>query len=67
MVKIESHCVGCTDLGMPCIGSSCSNRAVEVYYCDKCDPDCDYPLDDIYAVDDVILCEDCLKEKFRRN
>ena len=67
MVKIENHCVGCTDLGMPCIGSSCKNRNVEVYYCDKCDPKCDYPLEEVYEVDGKELCEDCLKEMFRKD
>jgi len=36
MVKIENWCVGCRDIGLPCMGSSCPNRHVEVHYCDKC-------------------------------
>jgi hypothetical protein len=35
---------------------------VEVYYCDKCGDE----LDEIYEVDGDDLCEECLKERFRR-
>ena len=62
MLKIENHCVGCTDLGLHCIGSHCRNRNVEVHYCDKCD--CE--IDEIYEVDGEELCEDCLKEMFKK-
>ena len=63
MKRIENHCVGCTDLGMHCLGSACSNRKVEVYYCDKCGDE----LDAVYEVDGEELCEFCLKDKFSRN
>ena len=66
MIRIENHCVGCTDLGMHCIGSHCRNRHVEVHYCDKCDPNCVQPLHKVLEVDGEELCEDCLKEKFRK-
>ena len=32
MVKIEDWCVGCES----CLGYRCSNRHVEVHYCDNC-------------------------------
>lgn len=64
MVVIENHCVGCTDLGLHCIGNGCRNRHVEVHYCDKCDYE--MPDGEIYEVDGEELCEDCLKEKFRK-
>ena len=53
--------------GYPCIGDSCPNRNVKVHYCDKCDPECDNPLEDVYEVDDEELCEECLKERFRKD
>ena len=64
MVKIENHCVGCTTVGLHCIGSHCRNRHVERHYCDRCEQE----LYDgaIYEVDGEELCEDCLKEKFRK-
>ena len=64
MVKIENHCCDCAAPGYPCLGSACPNRNVEVYYCDECGEELD---DDIYDVDGEELCEECLKEMFRRN
>lgn len=62
MVKYENHCCDCATPGYPCRGSECPLRKVEVYYCDKCGEE----LDEIYEADDEELCEDCLKERFRR-
>ena len=63
MRTVEDRCVGCTSLGMHCIGSSCRTRNVEVYYCDKCGEE----LEEIYDVDGQELCEECLKEMFIRD
>ena len=66
MVRIENHCCDCAVPGYPCLGASCPLTRVEVCYCDKCDPRCIDPLDDVYEVDGMELCEDCLKDMFRR-
>jgi hypothetical protein len=58
MVKYENQCVGCET----CIGSSCKYRRVPVLYCDKCE----WELDEVFDVDGQELCEDCLKDMFRR-
>lgn len=58
----EDHCCDCAVPGYPCRGSSCPNRRVEVHYCDICGDQ----LDDIYEVDGDELCEECLKDKFRK-
>ena len=58
MVKYENQCVGCES----CIGSSCKYLRVPVHYCDKCK----WELDEIFDVDGQELCEDCLKDMFRR-
>ncbi len=63
MIRYENHCCGCAAPGYPCIGIACPLRKVKVYYCDECDEE----LDEIYDVDDRELCEECLKEMFRRN
>ena len=55
-VRIEDECVGCTDLGMYCMGSSCPNRRVERYYCDRCGAECS-PDNGGFDYDD--LCNDC--------
>lgn len=62
MEKTFDECVGCTDLGLHCIGSTCPNRNVTRWFCDKCDEE----LDDVYLYDGMELCEDCLKDMCRR-
>lgn len=62
MVKYENHCCSCAVPGYPCLGDSCFLRNVEVHYCDCCDGE----LEEIYDVDGEELCEECLKERFRR-
>ena len=62
MLRIENRCCDCATPGYPCRGSACPLTHLEVYYCDKCGDE----LDEIYEVDCEDLCEDCLKEKFRR-
>jgi hypothetical protein len=62
MVKIENHCVGCTDLGLHCIGSHCRNRNVEVHYCDRCGGE--IPDGDINEVDGCEYCDDCYDELY---
>ena len=62
-LEYENHCCGCAAPGYPCLGASCPNRNVPVHYCDNCGEE----LHEIYDVDDQELCEECLKEMFRRD
>jgi hypothetical protein len=62
MKKIENRCCDCATPGYPCLGRACPLTRVEVYYCDKCGDE----LEEIYEVDGDDLCEECLKERFRR-
>ena len=62
MVKYENQCCGCAVPSYPCRGADCSLTKVPVHYCDKCNTE----LDEIYEVDGEELCEDCLKNIFRR-
>ena len=64
MIRYENHCVGCRSMGLPCLGASCSNKNVPVYYCDTCGEELN--PDEMYEVDDEDLCEECLKERFRK-
>lgn len=64
MIRYENHCCACAVPGYPCIGSSCPNRNIPVYYCDKCGDEID---GDVYDVEGEELCEECLKEMFRLN
>lgn len=62
MKQIENQCVGCpSERG--CLGDGCPNRNVEVYYCDQCGYEIE---DDVYEVDGEDLCEDCLKNTFKK-
>lgn len=63
MRKIENRCCDCATPGYPCLGSACPLVRVEVYYCDKCGDE----LDEVYEVDGDDLCEECLKERFRKD
>lgn len=63
MKKIENHCCDCAVDGYPCLGNACSLRHFEVYYCDRCKDE----ILDIFDVYGEELCEECLKDMFRRN
>ena len=55
MVRYENDCVDC---GWPCVGSSCPNRNVPHYYCDKCGAE-----QKLYEFDGQELCAECLLEE----
>ena len=59
MKKIENECVGCTTMGLHCIGISCPKRSVVRFYCDRCKGEAT-----LYRYDDEELCKDCLLEEF---
>lgn len=61
MKKIENHCVCCD---IPCI--DCGRKRVPVFYCDKCDPKCEEPLEEVYESEGEELCESCLLKKYRK-
>ena len=62
MIKVENHCIGCAVDAYPCMGDACPRRNVEVRYCDKCGAE----IDEVFEVDGEELCEDCLKDMFRK-
>lgn len=63
MVKYENECCGCAVPAYPCMGDACPNRHVPHYYCDKCGEEL---YEEAYEVDGEDLCEDCLKEMFKK-
>ena len=63
MVEYENQCCGCDTPAYPCRGSLCPLTRVPVHYCDECWEELG---EDIYDVDDLELCEECLKNRFRR-
>lgn len=56
MKKIENECVSC---GLPCFGSSCLNRNVVRFYCDRCGTEAK-----LYHYDSEEICEECLLGEF---
>lgn len=54
-IRYEDQCVGCTSMGLPCMGSICKNKDVPIWYCDKCEEECV----DLYEVDGYEVCESC--------
>ena len=58
MRQVEDECVGCTAMGLHCIGSSCPNRNVVRYYCDECGEE-----DTLYDFDNQELCIECIKKR----
>lgn len=59
MKKIEDECVGCTSVGLHCLGTSCLNRNVVRFYCDRCEKETT-----LYHYDEEELCADCILEEF---
>ncbi len=57
MVEYINECVGCTSIGLRCIGSTCPNRSVKHIICDKCGAE-----DKIYQYGAEQLCIDCIEE-----
>ena len=57
MRKTESECVGCTSLGLYCMGAGCPNREVTRYYCDRCGSETT-----LYHFDGEELCIDCIEK-----
>lgn len=59
MRATENECVGCTDLGLHCLGDSCPNRSVVRFYCDECGIE-----ETLYETEYGELCSSCLLKMF---
>ena len=59
MKKTTNECVGCVDLGLYCLGNSCPNRNVNLFYCDECNEETI-----LYETEYGELCAECLLKKF---
>lgn len=63
MVSKESNCVGCTSMGLHCMGSACPNsRPALVIKCDACGKDADV----VWEFDGIELCEECIKREQKK-
>ena len=59
MKQVFNECCDCATPGFPCLGSSCPNRNVERFFCDKCGAE-----GRLYEYDGKELCDECLLENF---
>lgn len=59
---IEDECVGCPP-SMGCLGSSCPNKNVKRYYCDKCDEE--FEPEKLYVVDGEDVCVNCILKEYQ--
>jgi hypothetical protein len=57
MITITNECVDCKSGGLHCLGTSCPNRRVVRYFCDKCR---DERI--TYHFDGKELCINCIEE-----
>ena len=55
MRRVFNECVGCTSVGLRCLGSACPNRNVERLYCDRCGKE----IVEAQQIDGEELCEEC--------
>lgn len=56
MITYENQCVGCTSLGLPCMGSGCPNANVPVPVCDWCKDE----VEELYEYEGDEVCPDCI-------
>lgn len=61
MKTLENECVGCTGIGLPCIGLVCTNRNVPHFYCDECGEETN-----LYKFDGEELCIGCIENRLEK-
>ena len=61
MKRLENECVGCTSIGLHCIGSSCPKLNVPHWYCDDCEEE-----KQLYHFDGQELCIDCITKQLEK-
>ena len=55
MINAINYCVGCKDMGLHCLGSSCPNSKKYIEVCDNCDNNADF------FIDKHAYCKSCAK------
>lgn len=57
MKKIIDDCVGCTSMGLHCLGHACSKRSREIHCCDNCEEE-----ETLYHFEGGEYCIECIME-----
>lgn len=64
MVRQENQCVGCSDLGLPCMGECCPNLNVPVLFCDNKRCIGHFTgVDRLFVVGEEQFCMDCVQDR----
>lgn len=64
MRTLTDECCDCATESYPCIGSSCSNRNVVRYYCDRCKEE--FELEELYQYFEEEVCAECILKDFKK-
>lgn len=64
MREVKDECCGCAVPAYPCMGSSCPNKNVVHYYCDRCKSE--FGAEELYQYEGEEVCGDCILEDFER-
>ena len=59
MINYESRCCNCATSSYPCIGATCPNLRVKVYYCDICEEEI---TGELIETENGDFCRDCYDE-----
>lgn len=61
MKRTENECVGCKEMGLPCLGMNCPNRDVTRFYCDSCGEEAQ-----LYHYEGKELCIECIEKRLEK-
>ena len=61
MIVTKDECVGCKDMGLPCLGDSCPNRNVTRMYCDRCRRE----VEELREYEGEQLCPECILANYK--
>ena len=64
MRTVTDECCGCATGGYPCLGSSCPNRRVPHYFCDRCKEEFD--PDELYQYKGEEVCAECILKDYKK-
>lgn len=64
MREVTDECLGCTSIGLPCVGEGCLLKRTTHYYCDRCEEE--FEPKELYQYEGEEVCIECLLKDFER-